>query len=256
MGREIILSTRGLGKTFFGFNAVQSVSLDIHEGDIHAIIGPNGAGKTTFFNLLTKFLAPTDGEIFYRDENITRWSPQQIARAGIMRSFQISSTIPTESVLDNVRFALIRNTPYARCFWRSRCVLNQFNEKAERLLESVGLEDRTYLLARDLPYGKKRALELATTLALEPKVMLLDEPTQGLGYEDIDAVADLIRKASHGRTTVIVEHNMRVVAGISDRVTVFQRGAVIADGSYAEVSSDSRVQEAYLGSDADEELAA
>jgi branched-chain amino acid transport system ATP-binding protein len=256
MAREIILSTRNLARSFFGFRAVQSVSLDIHEGDIHAIIGPNGAGKTTFFNLLTRFLPSTEGELFYRDRNITRWSPQQVARAGIVRSFQISSIIPTETVLDNVRLALVRKTPLARCFWRSKRVLDQFNQRSEELLCSVGLQDKAMLLARDLPYGKKRALELATTLALDPEVMLLDEPTQGLGHEDIDTIAALIKKVSAGRTTVVVEHNMRVVAGISDRVTVFQRGTVIADGRYEEVSQDSRVREAYLGSEDEEEMAA
>ncbi|OWW19886.1 ABC transporter ATP-binding protein [Noviherbaspirillum denitrificans] len=256
MQKTPILSTRDLGKAFFGFSAVQSVTIDIHEGGIHAIIGPNGAGKTTFFNLLTKFLTPSCGTLHYRGQDITRWSPQQIARAGIVRSFQISSIIPTESVLDNVRFALIRNTPYSHCFWRSKKVLDQFNGKAEQLLESVGLHDKSALPARDLPYGKKRALELATTLALEPQVMLLDEPTQGLGHEDIDSIAALIKKVSAGRTTVVVEHNMRVVSGISDRVTVFQRGAVIADGTYEAVSRDPRVQEAYLGSDIVEEMSA
>jgi branched-chain amino acid transport system ATP-binding protein len=243
----VVLKTEGLTKAFMGFVAVQDVNFTLHEGHIHAVIGPNGAGKTTFFNLLTKFLSPSSGSITYRGEDITRLKPAQIARRGVVRSFQISATFPHLTVLENVRVALQRKVGTFYHFWRSEESLRALDERARELLAQVGLQDFAHLQAVELPYGRKRALEIATTLALDPDLILLDEPTQGMGHEDIDRVKALIRRVAAGRTVLMVEHNMSVVSDISDRITVLQRGQVLAEGTYAEVSSDPRVVSAYLG---------
>jgi branched-chain amino acid transport system ATP-binding protein len=245
---EFILETKGLTKEFKGFVAVNSVDLQVRSGDIHALIGPNGAGKTTFFNLLTKFLPPTRGTITYRGEDITNDKPAQTARRGIVRSFQISAVFPHMTVLENVRAALQRNLGTSFHFWKSEASLYSLHERADQLLDSVDLRNFADELTVNLPYGRKRALELATTMALEPDVMLLDEPTQGMGHEDVHRVTELIKKVSAGRTILMVEHNMNVVSSIADRITVLQHGAVIADGPYAEVSKNPQVIEAYMGS--------
>ena len=244
---EIVLSTEGLTKSFLGFVAVQDVTFSLRRGHIHAVIGPNGAGKTTFFNLLTKFLSPSSGRIFYKGEDITRMRPAQIARRGVVRSFQISATFPHLTVLENVRVALQRKLGTTYHFWRSEQVLHSLDGRARELLAQVGLDAFADLRAVELPYGRKRALEIATTIALEPELILLDEPTQGMGHEDIDRVKALIRRVAEGRTILMVEHNMSVVADISDRITVLQRGQVLAEGTYREVSTDPRVVSAYLG---------
>ncbi|HEY8564091.1 MAG TPA: ABC transporter ATP-binding protein [Beijerinckiaceae bacterium] len=243
----IVLRTEGLTKSFLGFIAVQDVSFAVRQGHIHAVIGPNGAGKTTFFNLLTKFLPPTSGRIFYRDQDITALKPAEIARRGIVRSFQISATFPHLTVLENVRIPLQRRLGTQYHFWRSEKDLNSLDARATELLEQVGLQDYLHLQAVELPYGRKRALEIATTLALDPELILLDEPTQGMGHEDIDRVKALIKRVAAGRTILMVEHNMSVVSDISDRITVLQRGQILAEGPYAEVSRDPRVVSAYLG---------
>jgi branched-chain amino acid transport system ATP-binding protein len=246
--QDTILETQSLVKEFKGFVAVDKVSLRVRRGEIHALIGPNGAGKTTLFNLLTKFLQPTSGEIFFQGANITREQPADIARRGIVRSFQISAVFPHLTVIENVRVALQRNLGTSFYFWRSAKSLSTLDARATQLLEEVGLEAWSTTLTADLAYGRKRALELATTLALEPQLMLLDEPTQGMGHEDVARVTQLIRKVAANRTVLMVEHNMSVVASIADTISVLQRGRVIAAGPYAEVSGNPQVIEAYMGS--------
>ena len=248
MAADYVLETRELVKEFKGFVAVNKVSLGVQRGHIHALIGPNGAGKTTVFNLLTKFLIPTQGTILFNGHDITREKPSQVARRGIVRSFQISATFPHLSVLQNVRIALQRATGTSLHFWRSETSLNALNERAMQLLDTVGLSAFADTLAVELAYGRKRALEIATTLATEPELMLLDEPTQGMGHEDVDRVTQLIKKVSANRTILMVEHNMNVVSSIADTISVLQRGQVIAEGPYATVSQDPQVLEAYMGS--------
>ena len=245
---EVVLETRALTKEFKGFTAVSDVNLKVQRGHIHALIGPNGAGKTTCFNLLTKFLTPTSGQILFNGKDITSAKPAQIARQGIIRSFQISAVFPHLTVLENVRIGLQRPLGNSFHFWKSEKKLSVLNDKAMALLALVDLESFADTLTVDLPYGRKRALEIATTLGMEPELMLLDEPTQGMGHEDVDRVTQLIKKVSAGRTILMVEHNMNVVAGISDRISVLQRGAVLAEGSYDEVSRNPEVMEAYMGS--------
>jgi len=247
LAAEIILETTGLTKEFKGFVAVNSVDLKVRRGHIHALIGPNGAGKTTFFNLLTKFLPPTAGTITFNGEDITHEKPAQTARRGIVRSFQISAVFPHMTVLENVRAALQRQLGNSFHFWKPESTLHHLHARAQQLLAEVDLQDFAQELTVNLPYGRKRALELATTMALEPELMLLDEPTQGMGHEDVHRVTELIKKVSAGRTILMVEHNMNVVSSIADRITVLQRGAIIADGPYAEVSANPLVIEAYMG---------
>ena len=244
---DIILETHGLTKEFRGFVAVNNVSLRVQRGQIHALIGPNGAGKTTCFNLLTKFLSPTRGRIAFNGVDITGDRPAQIARRGIIRSFQISAVFPHLTVLENVRIGLQRQTGLSFHFWKSEQVLNRLNDRAFNLLEQVDLGAFADVLTASLPYGRKRALEIATTLAMEPEVMLLDEPTQGMGHEDVDRVTQLIKQVSEGRTILMVEHNMGVVSKIADTITVLARGAVLAEGPYSEVSRNPAVMEAYMG---------
>jgi len=244
---DVILETRHLTKEFKGFTAVSDVNLQVQRGHIHALIGPNGAGKTTCFNLLTKFLVPTRGQILFNGSDITAAAPSQIARQGIIRSFQISAVFPHLTVLENVRIGLQRELGTSFHFWRSESTLSRLNDRAMALLGEVGLTEFADTVTVDLPYGSKRALEIATTLAMEPELMLLDEPTQGMGHEDVHRVTELIKKVSAGRTILMVEHNMSVVSGISDKISVLQRGAMLAEGTYAEVSNNAQVMEAYMG---------
>ncbi|MCG4455140.1 ABC transporter ATP-binding protein [Pseudomonas sp. MMS21-TM103] len=250
MSPEFVLETRGLTKEFRGFTAVDSVDLRVQKGHIHALIGPNGAGKTTVFNLLSKFLAPTSGEIIYQGKPITGLQPNQIARLGLVRSFQISAVFGHMSVMENVRVALQRKLGNSFHFWKSERSLEALNERALQMLDDVGLLDFADTLTIELPYGRKRALELATTLALDPAVLLLDEPTQGMGGEDVEMVIGLVRRAAVGRTVLMVEHNLSVVSQLCDRITVLARGAILAEGDYASVSANALVREAYLGSEA------
>src|SRR5689334_18384361 len=244
---EFILETEDLTKEFAGFVAVNGVNLRVQRGTIHALIGPNGAGKTTCFNLLTKFLQPTRGRITYKGADITALPPAEVARLGMVRSFQISAVFPHLTVLENVRIALQRRRGGSFDFWRSRRVLDQFNERALALIADVGLSDAASTTAVELPYGRKRALEIATTLALDPEMLLLDEPTAGMTHEDVERIAALIRKVAANRTVLMVEHNLSVVSTLSDHITVLARGEVLARGNYDSVSKNPAVVEAYLG---------
>jgi len=244
---EIVLETVDLTKEFAGFVAVSGVNLKIARGSIHALIGPNGAGKTTCFNLLTKFLPPTSGAILYKGEDITGLAAADIPRRGLVRSFQISAVFPHLTLIENVRLALQRRRGGSFDFWRSKRVLEEFDQRALSLLADVGLEAYAHLAAVELPYGRKRALELATTIALDPEVLLLDEPTAGMGHEDIDRISALIRSVAQGRTVLMVEHNLGVVASLCDRITVLTRGRILAEGDYASVSANPEVREAYMG---------
>ena len=244
---DVILETRHLTKEFKGFTAVNDVNLQVQRGHIHALIGPNGAGKTTCFNLLTKFLVPTAGQILFNNRDITSAAPAQIARQGIIRSFQISAVFPHLTVMENVRIGLQRTLGTSFHFWTSERTLSRLNDRAMALLAEVDLTEFADTVTVDLPYGRKRALEIATTLGMEPELMLLDEPTQGMGHEDVHRVTELIKKVSAGRTILMVEHNMSVVSGICDRISVLQRGAMLAEGNYREVSSNPQVMESYMG---------
>ncbi len=249
---DIILETHGLTREFSGFVAVDDVSLQVREGTIHALIGPNGAGKTTCFNLLTKFLQPTRGRIHFKGRDITSLKPAQVARLGLARSFQISAVFPRLTALENVRLALQRVRGNSFDFWRSERTLRAFDERAQELLVDVGLSGFTDVIAGQLAYGQKRALEIATTLALDPEMMLLDEPTAGMTHSDVDRVVELIRGIRAGRTILMVEHNLSVVQGLCDTITVLTRGRVLAEGDYASVSCNPEVIAAYLGSEAPE----
>lgn len=244
---EYILETRELTKEFKGFTAVNSVDLKVRRGSIHALIGPNGAGKTTCFNLITKFLDPTRGQILFNGEDITRIKAADIARKGMVRSFQISATFPHLTLVENVRVALQRKLGTSFHFWKSENSLKSLDARALALLEDVGLESYAQLTAGELPYGRKRALEIATTLALDPEMLLLDEPTSGMGREDISRVATLIKRVAANRTVLMVEHNLSVVADLSDTITVLARGEILAEGNYSEVSNNQEVVEAYMG---------
>jgi branched-chain amino acid transport system ATP-binding protein len=247
MSSEYILQTQGLTKEFKGFTAVKNVGLNVRRGTIHALIGPNGAGKTTCFNLITKFLQPSAGRILYKGRDITRAKPHAVARLGLVRSFQISAVFPHLSVLENVRVALQRALGTSYHFWRPESSVEVLNGRAVELLDDVGVKAFAELPAVELPYGRKRALEIATTLALDPEMLLLDEPMAGMGAEDIQRTSALIRRVAKDRTVLMVEHNLSVVADLSDRITVLARGEVLAEGSYAEVSSNPQVVEAYMG---------
>jgi branched-chain amino acid transport system ATP-binding protein len=247
MADDVILATEGLTKEFKGFTAVDGVALKVRRGTIHALIGPNGAGKTTCFNLLTKFLEPTKGSIVYKGRDITAAKPADIARLGLVRSFQISAVFPHLSLLENVRIALQRKRGDNFDFWRSEKVLRELDREALALIEDVGLSEFASLQAVELSYGRKRALEIATTLALDPEMLLLDEPMAGMGHEDIDRIAALIKRVSADRTVLMVEHNLSVVENLCQRITVLTRGRVLAEGDYATVSNNPEVREAYMG---------
>jgi branched-chain amino acid transport system ATP-binding protein len=248
MSGDYILETRELTKEFKGFVAVKNVNLRVERGTIHALIGPNGAGKTTCFNLLTRFLAPSHGQIFYKSQEITGLKTSAIARMGLVRSFQISAVFPHLTVLENVRVALQRKRGGSFDFWRSERVLEELNDRSRELISAVGLSAFEHTIAVELPYGRKRALEIATTLALDPEVMLLDEPTAGMTHEDVERISALIRKAAQNRTVVMVEHNLSVVADLCQCITVLQRGEILAEGDYASVARNPDVIQAYMGS--------
>lgn len=242
-----ILATHGLTIAFGSFRAVDGIDLAVEAGSIHALIGPNGAGKTTCFNLLTKFLTPTAGSIIYKGRDITALRPADVARLGIVRSFQISAVFSHLTALENVRIALQRKRGGSFDFWRSARILEPLDGPARLLLEEVGLENFETMPAGQLPYGRKRALEIATTLALDPDLLLLDEPLAGMSHGDVDRIAALIRRVAASRTVLMVEHNLSVVASLSDRISVLARGRLLAEGDYATVSQNPAVLDAYLG---------
>jgi branched-chain amino acid transport system ATP-binding protein len=246
---RVVLAARGLSKSFGAFSAVRNVDLDIHDAQVHALIGPNGAGKTTVFNLLTKFLQPTAGSINLLGTDITKTSPDKVARMGLVRSFQISAVFPHLSVIDNVRVALQRPNGLSTQFWLPMSSLDRLNDRADQLIETVGLKRERNATAADLSYGRKRVLEIATTLALDPKVLLLDEPMAGMGQEDIGTVSNIIREVAKSRAVLMVEHNLSVVSDICHRVTVLQRGEILAEGDYETVAKDERVRLAYMGTE-------
>ena len=248
---EIILRARSVTKSFGGFFALNNVSLDVHRGTIHSLIGPNGAGKTTFFNVVTRFLDSTGGHIFFKGSDITQVGAAKVARLGMVRSFQISAVFQSLSVLENVRIALQRKRSDDFHFWKPSAALGELDDRARALLDLVGLGGLERMKAMELSYGRRRALEIATTLALDPELLLLDEPTSGMGHEDIERTASLIKQVSRDRTVIMVEHNLSVVASLSDRITVLARGEIVADGDYAQVSKDPAVIEAYMGTDDD-----
>lgn len=248
MSDQFVLETRGLVKEFKGFVAVDDVNLKVQRGHIHALIGPNGAGKTTVFNLLTKFLPPTRGKILFNGKDITPMKSAAIARKGVVRSFQISAVFPHMTAMENIRVALQSFEGNSFQFWKSGASLNKLNERCMELLDAVGLTEFANTTTVELAYGRKRALELATTLAMEPHLLLLDEPTQGMGREDVERVVELVRKAAVGRTVLMVEHNLGVVSKLCDRITVLAQGAVLTEGEYQQVSEDPRVREVYMGS--------
>ncbi len=247
MKSEIILETRGLVKEFKGFVVVDDVNLRVRRGSIHALIGPNGAGKTTLFNLLTCVLVPTKGRMYYNEIDITGAHPADVTRFGMARSFQISAVFPHLTVMENVRIALQRKLGTSFCFWRSEKSLGVLEDQAMELIEAVGLGEVVRHKAVELPYGRKRALEIATTLAADPEMLLLDEPTAGMGHEDVFRIIDLIRKVAADRTVLIVEHNLKVVSQLSDTITVLQRGRILAEGSYDTISHNQEVRSAYMG---------
>lgn len=247
MADDIILETVGVTKEFRGFVAVNNVSLSVRRGHIHALIGPNGAGKTTCFNLLTKFLEPTRGQIRYKGRDITRAKAADVARMGLVRSFQISAVFGHLTALENVRVALQRKRGASFDFWRSERVLEGYNERALELLDAVGLSAYADVVAVELPYGRKRALEIATTLALDPEVMLLDEPTAGMTHEDVERITQLVKRVAQNRTVLMVEHNLSVVSTLSDHITVLARGEILAEGDYDTVSRNPAVLQAYMG---------
>ncbi|WP_293860991.1 ABC transporter ATP-binding protein [uncultured Alsobacter sp.] len=244
---DAVIEAVGLTKSFAGFTAVNDVNLRVQRHSVHALIGPNGAGKTTLFNLITKVLQPTSGSIRFNGQDITALKPEEVARRGVVRSFQISAVYPRMTVRENVRIALQRPTGVSYQFWKSERSLRALDARVDELLAEVGLEANSDDPAAMLSYGRKRALEIATTLALDPEMLLLDEPTSGLGHEDVDRVAALIRKVSSNRTILMVEHNLSVVSALSDRITVLAGGRILAEGDYKTVSTDPRVVEAYIG---------
>lgn len=243
----LILETQGLSKSFASFAAVSDVSLKVTAGSLHALIGPNGAGKSTLFNLVTKFLKPTRGTILYRGFDVTGYSPSRLARMGVARSFQVSSVFAELTVKENVLMALMRQKNFAWRMWRSPAILRSLDEPAHELLARFGLAEQAEIRAKFLSYGKKRALELALAMAIKPELLLLDEPSSGVGHEDLARLTQVIREVSRTCTVLMVEHNLKLVAALATRISVLQRGRLIAEGSYDEVRANPQVIEAYLG---------
>ena len=241
------LQAIGVSRSFRGFRALDHVDLTVEQGEIHAILGPNGAGKTTLFNCLSGFLEPSEGTVELFGEVINGEPPHKIVRRGMSRSFQISSVFETLTVLENIVVALQARTTHPVRFWEPRDALHEFEPQARKILEQVRLTGKEHVRAADLSHGQKRNLEIGISLTQDPRVLLLDEPTSGMGREDVNRTVDLCREVAQGKTVVLVEHNMGVVAKLAHRITVLARGQVLAGGSYEQIKSDPRVIEAYLG---------
>lgn len=249
MEYEIILEAHNLSKVFGGLVAVDNVDIQIRDQTMHAIIGPNGAGKTTLFNLLSGVMPPTTGQVFYKGKDITHISPQRRAHLGIGRSFQITNIFPNLSVLENIRLAAqAMGKDNFKLLHRVE-VFQNYVQKAEEIIETVGLTGREMIIARNLPHGEKRKLELGIMLACDPELLLFDEPTAGMSSEQVPELINIINKVVHQkqRTAILVEHRMDMVMSISDVITVMNQGRILAEGSPHEIATNKQVQIAYLG---------
>lgn len=245
-----MLRTRGLTKEFGGLVAVDGVDFELGD-ELCSLIGPNGAGKTTFFDLLTGVLSPTDGSVELRVDgeyrDVTALGPDDTARLGLHRSYQITNIFPTSTVLENVRIAAQAHSTDGWRAWRNVDAFEPHVEEAYRVLDRVGLSEKAGTVAQTLSHGEKRQLEVAIALAGQPSVVLLDEPNAGVSSESIDLIIDLVKDVAQDHALLLVEHNMDIVMNVSDRIVVLNRGAVIADGPPEAVRSDAAVREAYLG---------
>jgi branched-chain amino acid transport system ATP-binding protein len=249
---DAILSLRGLRKSFGPTEIIRSVDLDVHRNERHAVIGPNGAGKSTLFHLISGNLKPTDGTIGFDGHQIAGKTPQAINHLGLSRSFQITNIFPKLTVYENLRLAVMRPRGLQYTFWKFIDRDLETQRQTERLLELVRLQKRAHTVAGEMSYSEQRSLEIAMTLASDPKLILLDEPMAGMNNEETAYTANLIREVTKGRALLIVEHDMEVVFALSDRVTVLVYGQPIATGTPDEIRSNAAVKEAYLG----EEVAA
>jgi branched-chain amino acid transport system ATP-binding protein len=247
MSGDAILSIRGLRKSFGPIEIIRGVDLELRAGEHHALIGPNGAGKSTLFHLISGNLRPTAGEITLDGQRIEGWSPERVNRRGLARSFQITNIFPHLSVFENVRIAVMQRRRLQYDFWRRIDRIGAIREEAEQLLERVRLQHQAATLGGEMNYSEQRSLELAMTLASDPKVILLDEPMAGMSTEETQYTADLIRELTAGRTLLLVEHDMDVVFALGERISVLVYGQVIATGTPAEIRQHQGVREAYLG---------
>ena len=243
---ELILQTKNLSKNFGALRAVNDVTLGIGSG-VHSIIGPNGAGKTTLFNLVTGFLKPTEGKIFYQGKEITNLAPYEISKGGMARSFQITSIFPELTVYENVRLAVQSRLKASYNFLISFKTLKGVDEKTKNTLSLVGLLKLADLKAKNLSYGLQRGLDIGISLATDPKVILLDEPTSGMDRKDTDQIIQLITDISRRMPVVLIEHNIDIVLSISNVVTVLHQGEILSEGTPSEIQKNDKVQEAYLG---------
>lgn len=245
---QSILEVQDVSKRFGNFFAVRHANLSLLESSVHGLIGPNGAGKSTLFNICTGFLKPTEGSVRLRGQTVADKGPAWIARNGVGRSFQISAVFDGLSVIDNILVALQRRARLSFAFWKGEKSVSALRERACNLLEQVHLSDTWWdKHTASLPYGRRRMLELATTIATDPSILLLDEPLAGLGQEDVPVIIDLVRELAVGRSVLIVEHNLSAVSQLCDTVSVLDRGMIIANGTYTFVAADPKVRQAYLG---------
>jgi len=243
---ETVLSANGVGMKFDGFRALANVTLDIRKGDLTAIIGPNGAGKSTFFNILSGAFPPSEGRIVFEGRDITGRRQHEFARLGIAKSFQITNVFPQLTATENVRIA-VQAMKIRYDIWTPRCRLTEYVAKAVELLNLVGLHRNRERRAENLAHGEQRALEIAMALASDPRLLLLDEPTAGMSPEETMMMMNLITKLAEDRTVVLVEHKMKLVMGISDRIIVLHHGELLADGAPGDIRANDEVRRVYLG---------